>query len=199
MTGAVAPDPTVGITPHIMQSLGWYLRTQTAPIYDKATGALVESKLTDLVPNAVIRPAVVNYQDVPTIDMRDAPEGSPYVTWFQRGPFTAERTAAYGGARQESGFWEIDIKTGSMHIVDYQRLQDWLSAFLLKYGGMDVYFWHYNSANTPSVSRGNIIATATISEPVIIPRTDIAMARGDDGWIVANFTINCWKQGAGNV
>lgn len=181
------------ITEHVRQSLGYHLRTGTVETYDLATGAYAEWKLTDIIPGIIIRPAARTYRGMPTIDLRDNEESKPYVTWTKRadGPL---QDPLYGGAHKDVSYWEIDVRLGEQTVFQRDAVEDWLTAFLAAKETKDVYFYHYNS-ETMSVSRGDVIATMLIQDVVSQDHLDVASARGDDSWLVINFTIRVPKAG----
>jgi len=182
------------ITEHVRQSLGFHIRTGTVETYDLATGVYAERKLTDIVPGIIIRPASRTYRGMPTIDLRDNEDLKPYVTWTKRadGPL---QDALYGGGHKDVSYWEIDVRLGEQTVFQRDAVEDWLTAFLGAKETKDVYFYHYDSEAAPSVSRGDVIATMLIQDVVSQDHLDVAMARGEDSWLVLNFTVKVPKLG----
>jgi hypothetical protein len=179
----------VGLTEHLYQSLVYHLRTQTIPVYDNATGQHVSLTLPQAMPGILIRGPKTTYRGIPELDIRDSEVEHPYLIVFHRpvGPISEEM---YGGGYAEPSLWEINVRMGERTLFDYLSVSDWIKGFLIRKHTLDIYHYRY-SGGSPTRS-DDIIARAHISDVILEDNIDVALSRGDDGWIVANFTITVY-------
>jgi len=190
---ATGAEGHVGITEDLNQSIGYLLLTGQADTYDRETGDIVQRTLEQVVPGITVRPARTTLRGTPTIDLRDDDTLTPYMTWFPRGPIPGVQEA-YGGTNKEQSYWEVNVKLGETDLVTQHRIQDWVVALLRGVGEMPIYFWYSISGGTPPVSRGDdIIALGRITDVTAAPHIEVSAARGEEDWIVVNFTVGVWK------
>ena len=172
---------------HVLQSLVYHLRTTELKQYD-SVGDYTTKRLNVVVPGIIIRPPKTTYSGFPEIDLKENEANSPYLIVFRRpvGPAVGHM---YGGGYSLPSMWEINVRLGEDSLFVYMKVSDWIGGFLRKHDSLPIYFYTYTPGSAPV--QGDEIGTMRIGDVTVEerPSYQIEGAGGDDGGVVANFTI----------